>query len=763
MELLTPSSIMQLGYQWNKDGVLRPKTQDIMSPLPHSALPNGPDPGTSYRTVNIFQEEQQRANQLYQEAKNSINTNVMIPGPPLPIFNKTDGAISQTLPVQFMSPAEMAANADSQLSISKQREYQREFSAPTNDMTLIGDQNAADAGGWAGIDLLGFPIQPAQFRHNNEVPFFGGKLTQSVDEFANKGIMETFTGQQELFRKKEEVPMSAIAPPVPNLTNPYGTSNLDGYNYDRYIVSNKRNNEAPTEQIRVGPGLNQGFTWKPSGGFQQANTRDYTLPKTTDQIRVLTKPKVSYAGRVISGKKIGKPGKIGLLQRYRPTSYFEQGPERYFVTTGQVKAGALRPAVNPRITNRMRHNSGTVGPAGPTTGSRMVGVRPKAAPVHKRSYRTDPVRNLQKRGPIPGINDPNSLVPNDYGKKSLRQIRCTQRPQLKQFPTKDLGRKSDANLGPKKPTKLRFTRKLFQIGNLHTNVNLSGMADKPARGPIQDPNQVARTTVKETTIHNERDGNLKGPNRGPVQDPNQIARTTVKETTIDNDRDGNLKGPNRGPIQDPNQIARTTTKETTHVQDYVGNIAPADRQDGTGYVLEQAGLDMKATERQFQLSSYTGGANRNRDAGYATADVKAPTTHRETTAVSYTGIAGPTNEAREPSRTATDASTSRSNREVIAQGRNPNRQGPKRIPFKQLVHLTTERNPDPVNCRLEARAPVPQDLNPTYATPSNQQTAITKERENVSNQIIADRLDPTMLDAFRNNPFTQSLASFFWP
>lgn len=732
MELLAPSSILQLGYDWNKDGVLRPKTNDILSHVPHSALPNGPDPGTSYRTVNIYQEEQLRANQLYQEAKNSINTNVLIPGPPLPIFNKTDGAISQTLPVQFMSPAEMAAYADSQLSATKQKEYERQFSAPVNDMTLIGDQNSADAGGWAGIDLLGFPIQPAQFRHNNEVPFFGGKLTQSVDEFANKGLMETFTGARENYRKKEEVPMNAFAPPTPNLSNPYGMSNIDGYNYDRYIVSNKRNNEAPTEQIRVGPGLNQGFTWKPSGGFQQANTRDYVLPKTVDQLRVLTKPKVSYAGRIVSGKKIGKPGKIGLLQRYRPTSYWEQGPERFFVTTGQVKAGALRPAVNPRVTNRTRLNKGVVGPAAPTTGSKMVGVRPKTAPVHKRSYRTDPVRNLSARGPIPDINNDKSLVPNDYGKKSLKQIRCTQRPELKQFPTEELNKKPvQTNLGPKKPGKLRFSRKMFQVGNLHWGANLSGTADKPARGPIQDPNQ--------------------------------IARTTVKETTIDNDRDGNLTGPARGPLQDPNQIAKTTVKETTHVQDYVGVVAPADRQNGTGYILEEAGLDMKTTERQLQLTSYSGGAYRKEDTAYQTTGVEAPTTHRETTLTSYTGIAGPTNEAREPSRAAVDNSTSRSNREVIAQGRTPNRQGPKRIPFKQMVHLTTERNPDAVNCRLEARAPVPQDLNPTYATPSNEQTAITKERENVSNQVIANRLDPRLLDAFRNNPFTQSLASFFWP
>jgi ribosomal protein S10 len=310
----------------------------------------------------------------------------------------------------------------------------------------------------------------------------------------------------------------------------------------------------------------------------------------------------------------------------------------------------------------------------------------------------------------------------------LKQIRCTQRPQLEHFPTKDMNKKPvNTNLGPKKPTKLRFTRKLFQIGNLRWASNLSGTADKPARGPIQDPNQVAKTTIREQTEVNGRDGNLKGSSRGPIQDPNQTAKTTIRETTEADTRDGNLKGPNRGPIQDPEQKARTTTKETT------------------------------------QLEGFMGGAYRKDDAGYAVAEVEAPTTHRETTSASYTGIAGPVDATKESSRSAVEASTSRSNREAVSQGRTPARQGPKRIPFKQLVHLTTERNPDVVNQKLDERAPVPQDLNPTYAVPSNQASAITHEKTMVSNDALADRLDPGMLDAFRNNPFTQSLSSFFWP
>lgn len=717
MELLASSALMKLGYSWNQEDVLRPKTQQLLVKVPPSALPNGPDPGTQHQTIQIFQEEQKRANEMYQKAKNSLQTNVMIPGPPEPIFNKTDGSLSKSLPVQFLSPAEMAERSDRLYTNMKQQEYQKQFDAPVNDLSVIGDERHADSGGWAGIGLLGTPIQSAEFRHNNEIPFFGGRLTQSMDEFANTGIMENFTGQRENSRKKEEVPMSMFSPPTSNLTNPYGTSNLDGYNYDHYIVSNKRNNEAPVEKLNVGPGLNQGYTWKPSGGFQQANTRDYVLPKTTDETRVLTKPKVSYANRVISGNKIGKTGKIGLLQKYRPTSYWHQGPERFFVTTGQVQAGALRPFTKAKHTNRQQYQRSIIGTAGPTMGSKMTHQYPNVKPSRRQSYRINPVRNLRMKGPIPGIGQPNTQIPNDYGKKSWFQLRCTQRPQLKSF------------------SKTR---------------NYKGSL----RGPIQDPNQTTRTTIKETNIHNSHKGNLAGEKHGHIYDANNVLRTTMKETSIEEERNGNLTGPDRGPIQDETQVTRTTNKETTLVQDYTGTaLQPED----SGYTIKQA--FMKPTERELQLASHTGGAYHKEENGYQQAGVQATTQHRDTTTIPYTGIGGPAEENALSSRDATDHSTTRSYRQDVSRGRVPTLQGPKRIPYKQMIHLTTMRTSNTV----KDREPMPKNLNPTYATPSNIQSWITKQRETVPNQLISDRLDPRMLDAFRNNPFTQSLASFFWP
>merc|ERR1711871_661145 len=103
---------------------------------------------------------------------------------------------------------------------------------------------------------------------------------------------------------------------------------------DRYNVGNKRENESPIEKIQVGPGLNQGYTSSPSGGFQQPDTRDYVLPKNTDQIRVKTNPKISYYGRINSGEKINKPD-----------TFYVQNSDRYLTTTGAVIAPEQRPCI----------------------------------------------------------------------------------------------------------------------------------------------------------------------------------------------------------------------------------------------------------------------------------------------------------------------------------------------------------------------------------------------------------------------------------
>lgn len=166
---------------------------------------------------------------------------------------------------------------------------------PVPRATVDGQVNQ----GRFGMSLTGEPINPENFVHNNMMPFFGAKVRQNMDEYANEHKLDIYTGTDKYGQEKREI--NPMFEPQRNLSNPYGAGNIYGYMKNRYIPSTKRTNEAPIPQIRVGPGLNKGYTSEPSGGFQQADTRDYAMPLSTNERRVLNKPKVSYMGRVVGG------------------------------------------------------------------------------------------------------------------------------------------------------------------------------------------------------------------------------------------------------------------------------------------------------------------------------------------------------------------------------------------------------------------------------------------------------------------------------
>ena len=49
-------------------------------------------------------------------------------------------------------------------------------------------------------------------------------------------------------------------------------------------------------------------------------------------------------------------------------------------------------------------------------------------------------------------------------------------------------------------------------------------ADMPKKQTVYDPNDIAKTTIKETTLEYDHDGNIKGPQKLTVHDPNDIAK-----------------------------------------------------------------------------------------------------------------------------------------------------------------------------------------------------------------------------------------------
>ena len=90
-----------------------------------------------------------------------------------------------------------------------------------------------------------------------------------------------------------------------------------------------------------------------------------------------------------------------------------------------------------------------------------------------------------------------------------------------------------------------------------------------------------------------------------VKDPNDIARTTIKETSIDNSHTGTLTGPVKLATYDPNQyIVSTTNRQINGNTNYVGNMDNEGR--GGGYMTNKK--TAPTTNREILSKEYGGTA-----------------------------------------------------------------------------------------------------------------------------------------------------------
>jgi hypothetical protein len=593
-----------MGYLLSKNNVPRQTKITYTDPVSKNYTPSGNTIYDNTRSQTVWKEQQELADRIFAKSKNSLKTNYMIAGPPVPIFNKVDGT-DQTLPVEFIGANGLKQKVKEIEKELAPKEYKAQFDRKVNDLdipTLYKDYAAA--GGWNGISLTGNPVDRESFFHNNMVPFFGGTVKQNIEENSNQTLLESFTGNDTNYQQKVELKRDDLFKPVANLSNPYGMSNLDGYNLDRYVVSNLRNNQAPIEPIRVGPGLNQGYTAEGSGGFQQANTLDFVLPKTVDELRVKTKPKVSYEGVVVPGSHIAKPGKVGVVAKNKPDTFYVNGPDRLFTSVGDVTGPTLRPDVLIRYTNRKTTElKNRVGPAT----AAAIGSQPQMKPVFKESTRINFAGANPRNQNAVGqwvINGPNKAIPNDYGRGSMKTKPNNRQVTGPKMQVTNLSVPNKNAMAPNQPN-VRHTRKTNVVGNnRYGNFQNTG----PNRGKVYDPNDLPRTTVKEQMVNNSHQGYFQntGPNRGQVYDPNDLPRTTIKEQMIDNNYQGNFQntGPNRGQVYDPNDLPRTTIKEqnidNSH-QGYFQNTGP-----NRGQVYDPNDLPRTTIKEQMIDNSYQG-------------------------------------------------------------------------------------------------------------------------------------------------------------
>lgn len=594
--------------------------------------------------------------------------------------------------------------------------------------------------------LTGDYIDVDEFTHNNMVPFFGGNIKQNMDDNSTKSILENFTGVSENFKNKQEVECMYDKSKDFGYVN--GMDNKDDFYRDRLVESRTKNNVVPVPQIRVGPGLNQGYDANPTGGYQQFDAQDIAMSyfKPVDELRVANKPKLSFEGRTVDGQKEKLRAEAPNLVKNRVETFYQQSPEMLLKTTGAYTKASEIPEFNVKATNRLETTREEIGIAGTgsTTFMRKLDET-NVKPTSRQQLKEYGVRNT-------ALNTQGKGHKDDYGKSKIlvynneRDITTT---RVYQGNVTSLIKSIVAPL----QDVMRVNKKEHAINNPRHFGNMN--AQVPEKPTMYDPNDIARTTIKETLIHDEMGaGAVTGPKKLIVYDPDEIARKTVRETIERMDYELNLGvDVPKGMVYDPEDVARTTMKETLVEETHDANI---DALEGMGnYVNDYIARN---TQKQFiSDKDYMGIAtHETQDGAYKTTKYNAPNTHKQFTSDNdYYGVSGSAYTKKEQSKMNMENAVITERKEVTLYGRAPTQQGKKVINGSECVNLGVRK----VECDVTAERAINNADRVMSTIPDITSLNITRDR--TYQQTPDDRLDPSLLKPFHDNPYTQSLTSAF--
>lgn len=316
---------------------------------------------------------------------------------------------------------------------------------------------------------------------------------------------------------------------------------------NRFHVSDKKPNQLPFAQVKVQPGVETKIGDKAKHGFHDDFRPKY---KTVDELRL--KPKISYKGRIVKGLKHAKRGK-------RP-NVVKRNPERFGVNE---HGDLVKQTFGGMSKSKKRERFALKSTARASTSKEYAGNA-------KAAVSAQPKAGLQ---------------------------RVSKKPSYKYPTTHAKGSNRSYNKGKvRTPAKAQFC---IPVGNAKPQENETY---------TYNPNDIARTTIKETTIANNVTGGVGGqinkpttydPKNAPrptqreglhgknitgitggqiekltVYDPNDLARNTVKETLVGKNVTGGIGGQvNKLTTYDPNDIARRTGKETLADKNRTGLIS----------------------------------------------------------------------------------------------------------------------------------------------------------------------------------------------
>jgi hypothetical protein len=417
------------------------------------------------------------------------------------------------------------------------------------------------------MSISGNRISSSEFTNNIIVPFFGGRVKQNMRAAANNSLLDTYTGAgyTQIAKKEVETMFDYQRP----FGNPFGLESSTDFVQSRIDLPRARNGERPFEPTRVGPAVDEGFGLTGKGGFQQLEINEIMRPKTTDELRVATNPKMTYLQPVVPGQHfVANPSdNPGEVRKYRP--------DKFYIDPTLSRAGAAAPA---EVHKEM---------------SRPVQVLPET---------TRSETSTEAFGPAAGQDTHQSYVTGSYrtpmtqqyGGAGFRNADSTSwyTPDV-DSPEADYGRSSYENRPNERTATSERTMALNPAPADSGQVSVHYLDDaRPTRRAEQEDG---------TTQLGPGYGGAGGAPSVTVWDPNDVARTTVKETTVQWDYRGvasSASAPNRLKVYDPKDIARPTQKAQLSNRQYYGS----GNNPGWGVMNEDFAYNMRTNSSKEQIA-----------------------------------------------------------------------------------------------------------------------------------------------------------------
>jgi len=523
------------------------------------------------------------------------------------------------------------------------------FLKPINHSAISAQKNQGGVGNNNNpnvYSLTGKTINKKDFTHNNQVPFFGSKIRGStVDYNSAERVLDNKQGMgSQSFSKEEQAPLFK---PQDSIHYSHGAPNHTDFMQSRMTanVGMKMSNVTPWEQIHVGPGINQGYNTSGSNGFNSGmESRESWMPKTVDQLRTTTNPKLTFGLEGHQGPAMApvvNPGIEGKIEKHLPDTDYAVGPDRWFTTTGEEKGQTIRSQVLMSDLRSACTSTQYFGSAVDVESGEAAYV--KGEYEDSKRIQLDPyqITNAVALGQ-------NSAGINDHNVKSYNLL----------------------------PNNRVTTQDMTEMGPVY------GLA-KAVMAPILD---ILRPSRKENVV-----GNLR---------PTGNAGTTTSSSYVYN----------------PNDTTSVTNRQMT---------------------------EGKLSMQHLNVQAQDGNA-------YLVAGVQAPEVNRETTSCFHLGGTG--GDANSMGVATYNAAYNQRNNLLKTNINRPNQGGTQM--FNQSMNVCIDKNEcDRENNRMWVSNGGPNVIR------SSENYGELQGMQTYNQNIQSDRMNPDILTAFKNNPYTQSLQS----